>query len=78
MKWNNRLKCLFEDTENSKNVLPPYNILEKALCTPWRWYRLLNNDVKMNALELIIFSEWLGVDPKEMIEVIQQPVADQA
>jgi hypothetical protein len=69
--WNNKLKSLITDTLEAKTVVPSEALLKKAHCSRVRWKRLLNNEVQMNALEVIVFSEWLAVEPKEMIESAQ-------
>ena len=71
MNWINNLeKRIKESLKVSKATLPDSSILEKAGCSKKRFYTLLNNSAKMNAWEAMVFSAWLGTDPRDMVSIV--------
>lgn len=73
MKWENNLEKLVKESLNvSRAIHPDLSILRAAGTSEVRFRMLLKNEVKMNAWEAIVFSDWLGVNPKDMVSVITQ------
>lgn len=70
MKWKNNLKeQIKEQLATNKVAIPSDIILKSANCNKIRFYKLLNNNVTMTAWELIIFSDWLNADPRDMVSL---------
>lgn len=70
MKWKNNLKeQVKEQLATNKVAIPSDIILKRANCNKIRFYKLLNNNVTMTAWELIIFSDWLNADPRDMVSL---------
>jgi hypothetical protein len=68
MNWINNLEQNIKESLNvSKAIYPDDDILKKAGTSEVRFRMLLKNEVKMNAWEIIVFSDWLGIDPGEMV-----------
>lgn len=73
MNWKNNLEELIKETLNVKKATKPDdNILLACGCTPRRFLMLLNNEVKMTALEALIFSDWLKTDVRDMVSTIEE------
>ena len=71
MNWKNNLEELIKETLNVKRATKPDDtILLACGCTPRRFLMLLNNEVKMTALEALIFSDWLKTDVRDMVSTI--------
>ena len=71
MEWINNLEKLIKISFNvAKVTLPDDAILEKAGTSPVRFRMLIKNEVKMSAWEAVVFSDWLGTDPRDMVSTI--------
>lgn len=49
------------------NITPTPDLLESLGINVTRFRRLINNEVKMNPLELRAFAKWLDVEPAKLI-----------
>lgn len=69
MAWENNLKFLVKKCLNTSTAIPEKSVLNKAHCSLRRFQQLKANKVKMNAIELIVFADWLKIEPKELINL---------
>lgn len=70
MKWENKLEQQIKKSLNvSKAIIPDDTILSKSGTSESRFRFLLKNEVKMTALELLVFCEWLSIEPNDMISI---------
>ena len=68
MEWKNNLEeSIKESLKITKAIKPDAKILEKAGTSEVRFRMLLNNEVKMNAWEAVVFAEWLQMDVNQIV-----------
>lgn len=73
MEWKNNLEQLIKKSLNvGKAIIPDASILNKSGTSETRFRMLLRNEVKMTAIELIVFSEWLKTEPNMMVSTVEE------
>ena len=71
MEWKNNLEeSIKESLKITKAIKPDAQILERSGTSETRFRMLLNNEVKMNAWEAIVFADWLQIDIRKIVSPV--------
>jgi hypothetical protein len=77
MKWETCLKKVIREKLLLEKFIPTPELLDSLQMDRLRFYNVMNNISKMNAYECVVLADWLGVHPRELIEIVREDGEEQ-